>query len=316
MNRRQTGFISTVILFLLIIVPKQSLAFYEWDHEKNAGDIRGVIRGFGSVLRYPEDAFFYEDKTDAGLAGIARIITQGTWGESFGFEINAYQTYIPADLIGNQTNFGTSLDVERSAVLEQSFSQNEYIHLALDRLNVRASFDRLDFRVGRQAINLATTFYFTPNDFFAPFSAQAFYRVYKPGVDAARAEIRLGPLSQLTMVSVLGYGSDTTSDTGWRDAHHNSRNAHLAQLSTVFRESEWRLLVGQVREENMVGGSIQAEIFDWLGLRIEGHFANPEENKTNNHTELAIGFEHRWKNSFDARIELFYHGNGARTVSD
>lgn len=316
MNHRTTGFISVAILFLLTLGPSPGSAFFEWTEEHSAGDIHGVLRGFGSVLQYPEDTFFYEDKTNAGVAGIARVIAQGTWAEYFAFEINIYQSYIPADLIASSGNLGSSLDVERSAALEKSFSHDEYIHLAVDRLNVRFSFDRLDFTLGRQTINLATTFYFTPNDFFAPFSAQVFYRVYKPGVDAARAEIRLGPLSQLTWVSVLGYDPDTTSDTGWRDVQNNSKNAHLVRLSTVFREREWALILGAVRKENVVGGSIQGELFEWLGLRLEGHFAHPKENSRKNHTELSLGIEHRWENSFDARMELFYHGGGAKAVSD
>jgi len=167
--------------------------------------------------------FFYEERSDAGVAGIARLIMQSKAGQHVSFDVNAYQTYIPSSLVSSQAGLGTPLDVERSAALEWSFSDDKYARLAIDWLNARYSYNRLDLIVGRQPINLATTFYFTPNDFFAPFAAQVFYRVYKAGVDAIRAEVRLGDLSQLSLITVLGYKSDPASDTGWSDEPHSDR---------------------------------------------------------------------------------------------
>ena len=105
-------------------------------------------------------------------------------------------------------------DVERSSALEWSLSESNYIHTAIDRLNIHWIKDRVDIIAGRQPINLATTFYFTPNDFFAPFAAQTFYRVYKPGVDALRTEVRLGELSQLSLICALGYSPEKGSANG------------------------------------------------------------------------------------------------------
>ncbi|MCK5640682.1 MAG: hypothetical protein KAJ19_07790, partial [Gammaproteobacteria bacterium] len=232
------------------------------------------------------------------------------------FELNAYQTYIPTSMVSTQGGLGTPLDVERSSSLEWSFSTDNYMHLAIDRMNVQLAYKRMDITVGRQPINLATTFYFTPNDFFAPFSAQTFYRVYKPGVDALRLEASLGPLSQLSYIQVLGYAADSESDTGWSTNPDNNRRSDIARYSTVSGNFEWAILGGEVRNLSIIGGSLQGELFDWLGLRAEAHRATPDNPGQPAYNEVSIGIEHRWENSLDIRLEYFHHGSGASRVSD
>jgi hypothetical protein len=46
-------------------------------------------------------------------------------------------------------------------------------------------------------------YYFTPNDFFASYAAQTFYRSYKPGVDAARLDWQWSELSQISLMTVV-----------------------------------------------------------------------------------------------------------------
>lgn len=303
-----------VTTFLLVTLPVPALAFYEWQSDNGSFDLQALVRGFGIVYKNPDNQFFYEDKSDAGAAAIARLVMHFRAGQHLGFEVNAYQTYIPSSMAMRQLNLGTTLDVERSNALEWSFSDDDYVHLAIDQLNISCSYNRLDLIAGRQPINLATTFYFTPNDFFAPFSAQVFYRVYKPGVDAVRAEVRLGNLSQLSLISVLGYKPDSDSDTGWSDEPDSDRVSHIGRISTTFRDFEWAILGGVVREADVIGGSLQGNLFKWLGVRAEGHVANPEDSQR--HSELSFGIEHRWESSLNLRMEQFYHGQGASSVSD
>jgi len=279
-------------------------------------DIRGMFRAYASAYRNPDNGILSQDRTSSGMAGVARLIMEGQAGRHLGFEVNVSQTFIPAELTLNQIGQDTALDVERSGILDWSFSNDNHTHLAMDRLNIRWSRDRLDLILGRQPINLATTFYFTPNDFFGPFAAQAFYRVYKPGVDAARAEIRLGDLSQLSLISVLGYRREASSDTGWSDEADGDRTSYVGRVSTVCYDFEWALLTGVVRDTNIIGGSLQGELFQWLGVRGEGHFADPAESYLDSWSEITFGLEHHWENSLGLRLEQFYHGGGASSVSD
>lgn len=285
-------------------------AFYEKHGDDSSVEISGMARGFGM-------AYQTADKTsDAGVAGLARLILQAQSGENLNFELNAYQTYIPASLVSTQGGIGTPLDVERSASLEWSFSTDNYMHLAIDQMNLHLAYKRTDITLGRQPINLATTFYFTPNDFFAPFSAQTFYRVYKPGVDALRLEASLGPLSQLSYMQVLGYAADTESATGWSNNPDNNRRSDIAKYSTVSGNFEWAILGGDVRHRSVIGGSLQGELFDWLGLRAEVHRATPDNPLQPAYNEVSIGIEHRWENSLDIRLEYFHHGSGANSVNE
>ncbi|HBC56184.1 MAG TPA: hypothetical protein DCZ03_03390, partial [Gammaproteobacteria bacterium] len=82
--------------------------------------------------------------------------------------------------------------------------------LVLDQFDLSYENQNFRVRVGRQAIGLATTFYFSPNDFFAPFAPQTFYRVFRSGVDAVRVTWFTGELSELEWMYVLGYERAST----------------------------------------------------------------------------------------------------------
>jgi hypothetical protein len=311
---------STILVFFLgmviqsLCVPK-IYAFYEYQTDQSSIELSGLVRGFGMAWENPEDQYFYEDRSDSGMAGLLRLMAQAQSGQYLTFNANVYQTHIPTSMVSSRGGIGTSLDVERSAALEESFSQDSYTHLAVDQLNTRWSQDRVDLSIGRQPINLATTFYFTPNDFFAPFSAQAFYRVYKPGVDAARADIRLTDLSQFSLISVLGYDRDPGSDTGWSEEPNSDRISYIARIFTVFCDFDWSLLGGVVQDRDIIGGSLQGELFQWLGIRAEGHWADPEDVDQESYMQVSVGFEHRWENSLNIRLEQFHNDSGVDSVS-
>jgi hypothetical protein len=304
------------LTIFIILLSLPAGAFYESQGEKSSIDVRGMIQVYGIAYQKPESILLYRDKDNAGVAGIGRIIIKAQTGGSMSLEANAYQTYIPMDLTSGQSGGVTLPDVERSSAIEWSLSEDRYIHTAVDRLNIRWSRDRLDLIAGRQPVNLATTFYFTPNDFFAPFAAQTFYRVYKPGVDAARAEVRLGNFSQLSLISVLGYKPDEKSDTGWGRSPEGGRTSYLGRISRNFHDFEWALIAGALSDADIIGGSLQGELFKWLGVRAEGHMAYPDDSGQDKHAELAMGIEHHWENSLDVRLEYFYHGIGAGSSSE
>ena len=69
------------------------------------------------------------------------------------------------------------MEVERSSLLtwEQHRGVRCRAALGADILQLQYRGRRLDLALGRQPVSLATTFYFSPNDFFAPFAAQSFF---------------------------------------------------------------------------------------------------------------------------------------------
>lgn len=285
--------------------------FYSWEENNSKGDVRGLLRVMGSALDYPDSAFAREQDEQTGLFG--RLIAKAKLPATT-FELNAYQTWLPRSQLLQQTGATGAVSVERSASLEWEVSDDRYAHLALDRLSARWSVSKVDITLGRQPINLATTFFFSPNDLFAPFAAQSFYRVYKPGVDALRTEVQLGELSQLSLIGVMGYQPDPASITGWSDNVDRQRHAYLARVTTNFAGMEWGLITGKVRRNRLQGASIQGDFFGGLGLRAEGHVAEPIDGSLPRYSELSIGLEYRWESSLMIQFEQFYHGWGANSV--
>ncbi len=297
-----------------------SYAFYEYQGEQNSIDLRGLIRLFGVLNVNPDNKKFYVNDSDLSAGGIGRLLLDTQIGEHVAIEFNGYQFIISntASSVIPDSHGTFPVDVERSSALEwkQHDGQQTKASLAVDRLNLGLSHSNLDVTLGRQPVNLATVFYFTPNDFFGPFTAQTFYRVYKSGVDAARLEVQLGELSQLSLINVLGYDPDSSSSNGWSDNPALDRSSFLARIAATAFNFEWALLGGKVSNKDIIGASLQGDLFEWLGLRAEGHYSMPENNSINNYAEFTIGLEHKFPNDFDLRGEIFHHGSGADSTKD
>ena len=64
-------FFTIVTVFFAFLAPAG--AFYERQGEKGSLDLRGVIRVFGTAYENPDNSSFYENSSESGLAGIARL---------------------------------------------------------------------------------------------------------------------------------------------------------------------------------------------------------------------------------------------------
>ena len=149
-------------------------------------------------------------------------------------------------------------------------------------------------KLGRQPINLASTFYFTLNDFFAPFSAQTFFRQYKSGVDAARLDWQWTEFSQLSLMTVVSYKREA-SNTGWSTSPDWSETSYLVRASTLFDVFEWVGIVGKINGDDIVGLDFQSEVFNGLGVRGEGHICFPDEQEEPIDVKFSLGLEHPLK---------------------
>jgi hypothetical protein len=300
------------VVSLLTGLSSTAAAFYDWQGETGKFDLRGFLQAIGAWTQNPADESFYPHRTDAGGAAVGRLLLLAQKGDRFGFEFNGYQVYTTATGTLLVPQGSLPGHPERSAALEWSEidETDRDARLGVDRLNLRMSMERVDLTLGRQAVNLATVYYFTPNDFFAPFSPEAFFRVYKPGVDAARAEVRLGGLSQLSLIDVLGYDPDPSTATGWSRTPSIDRSSILGRVSTTLSSFEWALLGGRVYDRSLVGGSLQGELAGWLGLRAESHYAAPGPGGADAYVKAAVDFEHRFENSLTVRLEPYYNSRG------
>ena len=305
---------AAILTLLLALTSQPAYAFYDWQGENGSLELRGMLQGSLLTLNNPNAPFYYSKQNITGASASGRLMVDATTGESLSFEMHLEQSYLPTDLQTGGSRLTTVRDVERSAYLDWSFDKRQ-AHLRIDRLNTQYQSGKLSLKIGRQPVSLASTFYFTPNDFFAPFAAQTFFRSYKSGVDAARADLQLGELSQLSLISVLGYASTPASDNGWCDTHEPSRNSHLIHASSVFGDFELALLGGWVKRDRVLGLDFQGEMFEWLGVRGEGHVRWSDGAGQRRTTEFSLGLEHRWESSLTLRFEQYYHGAGATTTA-
>lgn len=307
-----------VALVLVWLQPSPVLAFYDRQQGGGSLELLGFLELGGAISRNPDNPLFYDTPTSLNGSTVLRLLLNGHWGSSMRYGANLLEAArstnnSPSVLLPFQVN-----DPERSGLLAWRHLDNGHSQalLTLDSLNLQILSKRCDITIGRQAVNLATTFYFTPNDFFAPFVAQTFYRVYKPGVDGVRADFRLGELSLLSLLGVLGYEKDRDSDNGWSCAPDWGRSSLLARLAANRFGFEWGLLGGRVRDDSIVGGFLQGEIFNWLTIRAEGHYAATAAAGTDDAAEVALGVEHRFPSSLNLRLEQFYHGRGYTAIAE
>ena len=305
------GFFSLPVVCLgaLLFFPASGLAFAEWQSEEASVSLRGFT-GLGAGYSHnPEASAFYDSQEDLFWDLEQRLLVAANYRENTRFDLNLLENIraTPNPGLGARP-----AGAERSGLLswQQHESGNSEANLSVDTAAFHYVQDNIEWSLGRQPVNLATTMYFSPNDFFAPFAAQTFYRAYKPGVDSGRAEVRLGNLAQLSLVGVLGYAPESAVDTEWRNRPEWSRNSLLARLAVNRHDWEWALLGGSVRDHRITGGSLQGELFDWLGIRGEGHYAAPERDGVSGGTEVSVGIEHRFANSLELRREQFHHGQG------
>ncbi len=123
-----------------------------------------------------------------------------------------------------------------------------------------------------------------------------------------RADLRLAPLSQLTLLGVLAYQPDAASANGWSRAPDWGKTSLLARFTADRGGFGWGILGGTVRDRSLAGGSLQGQLFDWLGVRAEGHYAWGEEDGVANGGGVALGIEHNYPNNASWRLEYFYNG--------
>ncbi len=276
-------------------------------------ELNGFVDLAAGQSTYPADNTLYTARDRQLLAASGRLLAEGG-GAEFHFSANLLEE------VGIKPPLAVTLaaqlpkEAERSALLtwEQHDSAWSRAALSADLLQLQYRGSSVDLLLGRQPISLATTFYFVPNDFFAPFAAETFFRTYKPGVDAFRADLRLASLSQLTLLGVLAYDRDPDSANGWSRSPNWSRTAFLARYTREWAGCGWTLLGGTVRDRTVVGGALQGELRDWLGIRIEGHYARAEVDGLTNGGGLTVGLEHRYANNFNWRLEYFYNGYPAQ----
>jgi len=191
--------------------------------------------------------------------------------------------------------------VEYQQLWQQTFATVDAYQTKADRLNVSYSNDTIYLKAGRQAISLTTTFFFSPNDFFSPFTVKSLNRDFKQGVDALYIETQTSELSQLSAIWVHNRNQSTATSSIFR-------------FESVFKDISWMILAGTIHpsfipSQQVFGGNIQADL-NTIGIRAEGHVSFKDKQR---YAEWVLGLEHRLSPDMTLSGEWFNHGSAMIT---
>ncbi|MCA9660920.1 MAG: hypothetical protein KC486_21435, partial [Myxococcales bacterium] len=168
----------------------------------------GSLRLTGAYLHFDDQPYLFPTGDDGLGVAVGRVTVDADAGEHVSFEVNGFVdlTRSPLGSIsGAFSSAGQTASVYRTKYLGATFWENGAMRgtVGLDRAAASFKAGPVKLDVGRFPINYSVTGLFAPNDFYAPFSATAVNRIYKPGVDAMRLSIAAGMLTTVDVVGVL-----------------------------------------------------------------------------------------------------------------
>lgn len=238
--------------------------------------LTGYARLYAGFLRFPDQPELFPDRAETLVSGVGRLLIDHRVTSYFSWEANLFidLSRAPTDQSNDAALFnsaGSVSSVYRMPYASWTFWNEDATQgsMGIDRLALHFDAGPVRLSLGRLPVSPTVNQLFTPNDVFAPFSATAINRLYKPGIDLLLISAGLGPNTHLVVFGALG----------WNDDDHPSfaRSAIFARASHVAARFEWSLVGGKVAERWLVGSGIQGDIGP-IGLRFEGHVGFPDRN--------------------------------------
>jgi len=179
----------------------------------------------------------------------------------------------------------------------------------LDRAFVAWAVGPVDLKLGRQAVSWGSSWFWKPTDRFGPFSPADVDPDVKRGVDAARAEIYLGPETGLDVLATLERHPGTDRPL-W--AHGGARlKTTLAAFDLAVSIARFQ---GSVEGDWMAGAEVSGALGD-VGLRGEVA-VNLGERSRHVDVEAVLGADYRLPIDLHLAAEVFYNGYGPAHASE
>ena len=156
---------------------------------------------------YYQNVPLWGQETDLSRGGFSdfnrfRVMSDPVWGNfSFRFAYEQVATVRQNEtqgiFVGLVPSGGEWLDLQWIIAEKEHFLWQH----RFDRLEIGWSPSRkFELTLGRQAVSWATTLFLTPADPFSPFNPADPFREFRAGVDAVRARVSPGPLSEIDLV--------------------------------------------------------------------------------------------------------------------
>ncbi len=218
---------------------------------------------------------------------------------------------------------------------------------AFDRLFFHTRAGPADILIGRQPISLGVGFIWQPADLLAPFSPLDIDKEFKPGVDAVRVNLALGPFTEWSFIGVAGApncrlssipdasnplapavwqtpdGKDCTPGS-FRFSRDSSSMA--TRLRTTIGEFDIGVLAGHIRGD-WVAGAFTTGTLGRFTVRSEATFTwdkdphepgHPDYSFRDWYVRAVAGLDYSFDFKRPLRLfsEFYYNGFGSRNPDD
>lgn len=174
--------------------------------------VGGSLRSVGAVIvPYDFEPFFHGADHDELSETLLRLTVAGRPAPWLRYELHGVQAVQYSSAAGGGAAL-PFLDLAPGEVRYRAVDLTLDWHRAgdhaasffVDRANVGVALPWADVTIGRQAVTLGKTFLWNPLDVFLPFDPRQFDQEYKPGVDAVRVQIPLGPFAGVDLIGAAG----------------------------------------------------------------------------------------------------------------
>jgi hypothetical protein len=289
-------------------------------------NLHGTFRTLAAAVRLPTQSSLDGASTSEGRLTLKVVPTEKVTIESHLVQTYAFAT-IPSGFSG-ATTFGPSR--YRSLALSNTFagSDRSTATIAVDRLAVKFAFSAFDLTIGRQPLNFAKGYFWSPLDVFLPFSPRTIDREYRPGVDAIRFDLPFGEASGLNVIGAAGaplsfdFAANHLVPPKRAFVFDAGSSIVLVRTFTNVSGFDFSLQAGSVYAGYHAGAGVAGEVAT-IGVRAEATyfvardtaplvvptFPNPIEVRLfRNHPRLLFGLERRFKSSIYVTAEYLYNG--------
>lgn len=292
----------------------------------------GSIRTFAAGTdNFDFAPFFGGDAADARSATLLRLTLLGRPRPWLAYEVHGVQSvdYTSAVAASGAVTFELFGRDVRYRALDATTDWRErddlLASLFVDRANVRVAMPFGDATLGRQAITFGKTFFWNPLDVFLAFDPRQFDQDYKPGVDAVRLDVPLGPFSGVNVVAAAGRTVTALGTyAGGDDALHATwfGSAVMGRAFATVGGFDLALQGGKIYGGEHVGAGATGELGP-LEVRLEAMqlFADdsppllpgvfpPDERLVEDAFLGVVGVGHRFESSLTLEAEYFMNGAG------
>ena len=251
----RTGSIFVLALFGGLSLTAAPAAAQDGQAESTSLTVRTSVKATGLVSRSPDASDLFPEQT-AGESMLRlrvepEIRANGNTTLNFAYEQRLHYASAPTVGIGVigllPSELATPFRIEPLVWRVNESAKGAWRH-EIDRANAQVHLRRADLTIGRQAIGWGRGVMFTSIDLFAPFSPLEVDREWRPGVDAARADIKLTDRSSLDLIGAFG---DTLD-----------RSAFVARARGYAGTVDVEVAGGRRGEDLFVGMTSSAAVWD------------------------------------------------------